>query len=217
MAAVTHSKKAGNKSLISMAAMDFNISMLVYKRMVAIGMSHEELSFLMGKRNQYILNLLDPTQKNKFKTEQLDILPSILNCSIRDIVPNNIALKGDLLIKGSKKVLAKKIEFNFEVASKDGKAPTAVTMVFKITKGGRKLMNMAVYNFILSLVTSGYFNEPKEAFVLYLHVKQQLPVAFTPTDVQKCLATLLRNDGKPALLTKSSVNSRYVYEINIPI
>lgn len=81
-------KKHIENQLVVMSRIDFEIAKRVYERILDLGMDDEEVSFLMGKRNKYVFDILDPTEKDKFKTEQLDYLPTILKTSIQSLVPD---------------------------------------------------------------------------------------------------------------------------------
>ena len=199
---------------VVMYKMDYDIAMLVYRRFTAIGLSDEEVSFLMGQRNKYVFDLLNPTQKNKFKTEHLDILPTILECGIRTLVPNEINANKDIILRGVKKVTGKKVVYDYAVIQPDGTAIAQPPVVKQIVTGYRKILHPEVHALTMSLIKNGHFDEPKNALELYLFYKHNLNVDFRPVDLQKSIAMCLRNGkvGEP-LLVEQRVEARYIYKL----
>lgn len=192
--------------------MDFEIAMLVYKRFTTIGLTDEEVAFLLGKRNKYVFDLLNPTQKDKFKTEQLDILPTIIESTIRNIIPNHIKPDETIKLKAAKKVYASKIVYEYLILHNDNTESNPVTIVKEIKRGERKQIHSQVHHLTLELIQDGYFNEPKNALEIYLYFKKMLTVSFRPSDIQKSLAVCLRNEKGQAVLKQDIVNARYVYK-----
>lgn len=208
-------KKRVKTSTVSMSRMDFEIAMLVYKRFTAISLTDEEVSFLLGKRNKYVFDLLDPTEKDKFKTEQLDILPTILGNKIRDIIPNDISPNENINIKARKKVSPTKIVYEYVIVYPDDLESEPITITKMIVKGDRKKVNALVQELTMQLIQEGYFAEAKNALQLYLLYKERLSDSFSPTDLQKSLAVCCRKQGdQKALLLKENVNARFVYRGN---
>lgn len=188
--------------------MDFEIARSVYNCFSAIGLTDEEVSFLLGKRNTYVFDLLDPTEKDKFKTEQLDILPAILGVGVRKIIPNDIKPDEYITIKGIKKVSDRKIVYEFVI---DGGAENCV-FIKKIISGERKKINPQVHELTLKLIKEGCFLEPKNALELFLKYKAELRMGFTPAELQKSLAVCCRKQGEELpLLKRENENARYVY------
>jgi len=201
-------KKRVKGSIVSMSKMDFEIARSVYKCFSALGLTDEEVSFLLGKRNTYVFDLLDPTEKDKFKTEQLDILPTILGMGIRKIIPNDIKPDENITIKGLKKVSDKKIVYEFIIDGGHDKG----FFTKKIISGERKQVNRQIHELMLKLIKEGYFLEPKNALELFLHYKSELGTVFTPADLQKSLAVCCRKQGEELpLLKRENENARYVY------
>lgn len=192
--------------------MDFRIAELVYQRFTAIGLTDEEVSFLLGKRNKYVFDLLDPTEKDKFKTEQLDVLPTILNTTIKDIIPNDIKPNETIRVKGEKKVSATKIVYEYVIVYLENTESESVTIVKKITKGNRKKVQPEVHALTLELIDVGHFSNPKNALELFLYYQEKLKLPFTPADLQKSLSLCLREAGRPALLKREVNEAKYFYK-----
>lgn len=210
--AKTKGNTNSENQIVVMSKMDFEIATLVYKRLLEIGMTDEELSFLLGKRNKYFFELLDPTEKNKFKTEQLDILPTILNTPIKKLVPNDLKPNETIKVGAVKKTYKSKIVYKYVIFLPDNTESEPVTIIKKIEKGNRKKVNQEVHDFIIKQIGNYSFNIPKNALELFLICKKGISTPFNPTDLQKSLATCCRDNGvhKP-LLVKEIVNAKYVY------
>lgn len=205
-------KKPVKSSTVSMSRMDFEIAILVYKRFTAIGLTDEEVSFLLGKRNKYVFDLLDPTEKDKFKTEQLDILPTILGNKIRDIVPNGIKPNENVNIKALKKVLPTKIVYEYVMVYPDNTESELVTITKKLMKGDRKKLHEQVHDLTLKLIEEGHFLKGRNALELFLLYKGRLEVPFSPADLQKSLAVLMnkKRNEEPILVCENE-GARYWY------
>ena len=201
-------------SRVVMSRMDYEIIKRVYECALSIGLSDEELSFLMGKRNKYFFDLLDPTEKDKLKTEQLDILPAILGIAIRDLVPNDVAAGEDVIIHASRSVTPLKVIYKHYVVFSNGSRGPVITWTKKLVKGLRKKVNVELHQRVLDLLESGYFNERRNALDLLLVLRGN-GLLFSPAELQKSLAVLMnRKGGRHALLACQSENSRYFYEQN---
>lgn len=192
--------------------MDFEIAMQVYKHFTAIGLTDEEVSFLLGKRNKYVFDLLDPTEKNKFKTEQLDILPTILGNKIRDIIPNHIKPNENINVKAVKKELPTRVVYGYVIVYPDDTESDLVAITKKVIKGKRRKLNQPVHEFTLQLIQEGHFLESRNALELFLLYKDRLEVPFTPADLQKSLAVVMNKKRQdPPLLECKNEHARYGY------
>jgi len=206
--------KHKESKLVVMSRIDFEIAKNVYERSIQIGLNDEEVSFLLGKRNKYFFDLLNPTEKAKFKTEQLDILPTILETSIKDIVPTNIKAGEEIKLKASKTQYAHKIRYEFTVLNADNETPHATVWEKKIRKGKIRQLHVDLHECLLLSITQGYFKVPRNALAIYLHIKANLEQPFSPADLQKSLSVLTSAKGKGRLLKREIVQAKYVYMEN---
>ena len=72
-----------------MSCMDYVIICQVIKRLSEIDMRDDELSFLLGKPNNYVFSfIIKPSDKNRFNEDQLDLLPFLLQCPFSKILVN---------------------------------------------------------------------------------------------------------------------------------
>lgn len=182
-----------------MSRMDYEIACHVYELLLQTDLNDEDLSFLLGKRNKYFFELLDPTEKDKLKTEQLNMLPTILNCGIRAIIPNNISKNEVVKIHSASKVIYDhKIVYHHEVEYADGTKSYLKVWTKKLVKGLRKKVHPEVHAELTKLLEGeeDYFSTPRTALNLYLLLKKKITVPFRPADLQKSLSLFMRNDGK---------------------
>lgn len=209
----TKSKKLRqNKSpMVIMSKMDYMIARNVYERSFETGFDDEEISFLMGKRNKYFFDLIDPTQKNKFKTEQLDILPAILSTTIKNIVPNDVKPDEEVKLKAVKTVFTDKIVYQHVIINTDGSESTPIIWTKKLHKGERRKANPELHSSVIELVDEGHFSKPRSSLELYNSLKINPNLSFHPSDLQKCLSILLRNEGGIPKLIRQNNDARYHY------
>ena len=186
-----------------MSRMDYEIAKRVYEFALSGGLTDEELSFLMGKRNKYFFELLNPTEKDKIKTEQLDILPTILQISIRNIVPNDVKPGEQIKLSASRKVTSKKIVYTHVVIDTDGKVSEPIIWTKRLLKGERKRVNKPLHATILKLIKDGYFSQHRNALEIYLLLKEKSTCNFTLADVQKSLLDLTRHQEAGSILSRN--------------
>lgn len=207
-------KKNGNTSLVKMSRMDFEIARFAFERSTEIGLTPAEVSFLLGKKDAYFFDLLNPTDKNKFKTEQLDLLPAILDCKIRQIIPNDVQPDEQVTITGTKTIrntkAYKTITYTFTVEYKNELTEDFIWKKKEI-KGERSKENETVTKYLLKLVEEGYFDQPKFALTIYLLLQESLSTPFTVKDIQTSLAILCRKQNKEPVLERREDRSRFVY------
>lgn len=206
-------KKNGNTSLVKMSRMDFEIARFAFERSTEIGLTPAEVSFLLGKKDAYFFDLLNPTDKNKFKTEQPDLLPAILDCKIRQIIPNDVQPDEQVTITGAKTIrntkAYKTITYQFTVEY-SGKPSEEFVWKKKETKGERSKENEVVTSTLVDLLDSGYFKAPRYALTIYLLLLDKLDKSFTVKDIQTSLAILSRENTKP-VLERGEERSRFIY------
>lgn len=199
-----------DNQLVVMSRIDFEIAKRVYQRALALGMNDEEVSFLLGKRNKYVFDILDPTEKNKFKTEQLDYLPTILRTSIRELIQLNKDAHEEIKIMASKTVYDHKIVYQF--TELDVETPQPVVWTKKLKTGSIKKVHEALHEWIMNFYENGSFKYPISSLALYLAAQEQLGQDnFSPTELQKSLSVLITAKGRFQILKRVSINARYYY------
>lgn len=157
--------------------MDFETASFAFERSTEIGLPPAEVSFLLGKKDAYFFDLLNPTDKNKLKTEQPDLLPAILDCKIRQIIPNDVQPDEQVTITGAKTIRNTKdykiITYRLTVEYNDKSSEN-------LEKEGEKSKEYgAVTSYLLKLIKKGHFDQPKLALTIYLLLQENLEAAFT--------------------------------------
>ena len=199
-----------DNQLVVMSRIDFEIAKRVYERALTLGMDDEEVSFLLGKRNKYVFDILDPTEKNKFKTEQLDYLPTILRTSIRELIPNDKGLHEEIKIMASKTVYDHKIVYQF--TELDVKKPQPVVWTKKLETGTIRKVHDALHQCIMEFYEDGGFKNPVSSLEMFLNMEKILGQnSFAPSDLQKSLSVLMTAKGKLQLVKRVNINARYYY------
>lgn len=212
-------RKQVTGALVVMSRMDYEIACRTYELLQKTDLDDEELSFLLGKRNKYFFELLNPTEKDKLKTEQLNLLPTILNCGIRAIIPNNISKNEVVKIHNASKVVYDhKIVYQHEVEYADGRKSDLKVWTKKLVKGLRKKVHPEVHAELTKLLEGeeDYFSTPRTALNLYLLLKKKITVPFRPADLQKSLSVFMRQDGKrEAMIEQYIEDGGYWYRKSI--
>jgi hypothetical protein len=203
-------KDTGSTTVV-MSRMDYEIAKRVYEFTLAKGLTDEEVSFLMGKRNKYFFDLLNPTEKDKIKTEQLDILPTILQIPVRQIVPNDVKPGEQVKLYASKKVTATKTTYRHIVIATDGSESEPIIWIKKSAKGNRKQVNERLHTTILQFIDDEYFKQYRNALEIHLRLKEKSTFDFTPADLQKSLLDLARTVKNISILKRAIEDARYVY------
>ncbi|MEJ2880169.1 hypothetical protein [Pedobacter sp. GR22-6] len=142
----------------------------------------------------------------------MDILPSILQISIQNLVPNDLKPGEEVILHASKKISATKIVYKHRVHFADGTKSAEIIWSKKSIKGERKQVNEALHAIVLALCQEGYFDGDRNALELFLKLKNKKELSFTPADLQKSLAVLMNKKRQEApLLTCKTENARYIY------
>ncbi|WP_257658749.1 hypothetical protein [Parapedobacter lycopersici] len=207
----TERKPAG--SFLNLSRMDYEVVCRILRLVQEIGMDDEEFSFLLGKRNQYFFDLIDPRKKQKLKTDQLDPLPAILGRPYSEIIPLDIQ-PGEMiqLHHVTKKVNEEDntVTYSHIVYPHEGGDGMKVIWQKTFMTGVRRKANPVVQEFLETTVASSYFAEPRLALPLYLEMKRVLADgSFSTADLEKGLAVLIRNGG-PLKKVKIDTQLHYI-------
>lgn len=220
---VITSKKSVRKpadSFVNLSRMDYELVCNILRLLDETGFDDEELSFLLGKRNKYFFDVIDPREKQKLKTDQSDPLAAIFGRPHRKILPLNVKHREMIQLHHATRT-------ETEVVSEDEKTKTTIYTYSHIVyppggpfgrkiiwektevKGLRYKLNDAVLEFLDGKVTSGYFRKPRLALPLYLAMKKALPPdSFSVADLERGLARLLRKGGP---LMRTTIDTQYHY------
>lgn len=197
--------------LVVMSRIDFEIANRVYERLLLLGMDDEEVSFLLGKRNKYVFDILDPTEKNKFKTEQLDYLPTILKTSIQGLIPKKETSSEEIKIHASKTVYDHKMVYQFSEIKENGDETKPVIWTKRLKIGTPREVHTEVHHAVLKIYENGGFDVPRSALELFIEIENKLDSSFSPSDLQKSLSVLMTAKGKFQLIKRLNKKARYYY------
>lgn len=194
---------------------DFEILSNFYRICKKKKISEREIAFLMGKRNKYFVEYLNPFIKDQIKTEFLDILRTIASTSFQQIVPNNVKPKETIDICGThytysdpKKDVTK---YNFTVKYMD-QTSKGFRWQINVQKGERSKVNEKLLEILKGMVNKNYFDSPKYALTVYLHLKKKYKSKFSALELQVALAKLCNAKADITYALKiSKDNMRDVY------
>lgn len=177
--------------------------------------TEREISFLMGKRNKYFVEYINPFTKDQIKTEFLDILPSIASTNFQKIIPNDIKAKETIDIEGTHYKYSddfkEKIHYNFTVHYQNNTCRNFRWQI-EIVKGGRSILNKELFEILKRMVSEKYFDKPKYALTIYLYLKKKYKSKFTALELQIALAKLCNATAEATFALKvSKDNMRYAY------
>ncbi|SFC84091.1 Ribosomal protein S18 acetylase RimI [Parapedobacter composti] len=201
---VTTTKKSVRKpasSYVNISRMDYELVCNVLLLLEETGMDDEEISFLLGKRNQYFFKLIDPRKKQKLKTDQADPLAPIFGKPHNQIIPLNVAPGEMIQLHHATRTVdedekSKTVTFSHIVYPEDGGDGKRVIWQKTSVKGERYKIKSEVLSFLKAKVSAGYFSKPRLALPLYLEMKRTLePRSFAAMDLERALAKLLRGKG----------------------
>lgn len=195
---------------------DFEILSNFYRICKKKKISEREISFLMGKRNKYFIEYLNPFIKDQIKTEFLDILRTIASTSFQQLIPNNVKSKETIDICGTHYTYSdlKKDEtkYNFTVKYMD-ETSKGFRWHINIQKGERSKVNEKLLEILKGMVNKNYFDTPKYALTVYLYLKKKYKSDFSALELQIALAKLCnaKNDTAYALkISKDNMRNVYV-------
>jgi len=195
--------------------MDFEILANFYRICKKKGTSEREISFLLGKYNKYFVEILNPFGKEHIKTEFLDMLPAIAATSFQQIIPNTVKPNETLNIDGTYSFFSDRVceitYYKFTITYDDGTMKN-VRWKIKVTKGERAKVNENLLDILKGMVVTQYFDRPKFALTIYIHLKKAYKSRFTPLEIQIALAKLCNKKAEADFaLEEGSENSRMVY------
>jgi len=208
----TQRKPAG--SFVNLSRMDYELVCNVLRLLEETGLDDEELSFLLGKRNQYFFDVIDPRKKQKLKTDQVDPMAAILGKPYSDIIPLDIKA-GEMiqLHHATRKVDDGKKTITYSHTVYPLSANHGRTIIWRKTfvTGIRRRANPLVQAYLEDKVAMGYFAKPRLALPIYLELRSKLPAgSFSAADLEKCLAVLARRGGP---LVRSKIDTQLHYQI----
>lgn len=196
--------------VVTMSHMDYHIICRVIDLMAVIGMDDEELSFLLGKPNNYVFSFIaNPNDKNKFKSDQVDLLPYLLNCSFSDLFSNNCP-KGNIQLFHTQKIgTDEEIGFSHIIYDSNGKGTRIIWTKKKNQKGSFRKTNKRLLNLLEEWIDNGFFDLPIPSIDIWKKLKSESQFEFSISDLEKCIKIL--SSKSKNLLTKETIDGIIYY------
>ncbi|MCW2259604.1 MULTISPECIES: nuclear transport factor 2 family protein [Sphingobacterium] len=194
--------------IVTISHMDYHIICRVIDLMADIGMDDEELSFLLGKPNNYVFSYIaNPNDKNKFKSDQVDLLPYLLNCYCTDVYANDCP-KGNIQLFHSQKIENDEEKgFSHIIYDNNGKG-TRIIWTKKINqKGSFRKTNKNLLDLLIKWIDEGVLDLPTPSIDIWKKLISESQFEFSISDLEKCLKIL----STKSILTKKTIDGIIYY------
>ncbi|MEJ5148468.1 nuclear transport factor 2 family protein [Sphingobacterium sp. MYb388] len=188
--------------------MDYHIICKVIDLIGQIGMDDEELSFLLGKANNYVFSYIaNPNDKNKFKSDQVDLLPYLLNCYFSDLFSNNCP-KGNIQLFHSQKINTDEEKgFSHITYDNNGKG-TRIIWTKKINqKGSFRKTNKNLLDLLIKWIDESILDLPTSSIDIWKKLISESQFEFSISDLEKCIKIL----STKSILTKQTIDGIIYY------
>jgi len=173
-----------------MARMDYVIICRVIALLGECGITDDELSFLLGKANNYVFSfIVKPSDKNRFTEDQLDLLPYILNCSFADIIPNGTE-KGNIQLYHTKRIDDEYKGFSHIIYDATGEGTRVIWRKKKAPKGSTRKTNEKLLDLLKRWTSDGYFDKKRTGLDIYKALISTKETNFRINELEKCLKVL---------------------------
>ncbi len=192
-----------------MSRMDYAIISRVIEILIQKGITDEELSFLLGKPNNYVFGfVMKPSDKNRFTEDHLDLLPYLLGCKFSDIFPADTE-SGSISLYGTGKVKDDNYKAFKHTINIDGEYRQIIYRKKKKDEGTFRKNNIPLLSLIERWIDEGYFAIGQDALQINKRAKQEVSFTYTVSDLEKCLKVL--SGTKKARLIREMVDGVYKY------
>lgn len=182
-----------------MAMMDYVIICRVIALLDERGMTDDELSFLLGKPNNYVFGfIVKPGDKNRFTEDQLDLLPFILKCTHRDLIPNGTS-PGNIQLHHTKRIDDDYKGFSHITYAPTGEGTCIIWKKKKAPKGSTRKTNETLFGLLTSWIADGYFDLQRDGLEIYDGINTDTGITFRISELEKCLKVLC---GSEVMLLK---------------
>lgn len=195
---------------VIMSRMDYVIICRVIERLNEIGMRDDELSFLLGKANNYIFGfIIKPSNKNRFHEDQLDLLPYLLDCPFSRILINDTP-PGNIHLHHCKKIDKDDYKgFSHIIYNEDGEGTRIIWKKKQAPKGSTRKTNQALLTVLKQWVSEGYFDQNQDALEIYKKLSTESAIEYSISELEKCLKTLCST--RHQILRKESIDGVLMY------
>lgn len=187
-----------------MSRMDYVIICQVIERLNEIGMGDDELSFLLGKPNNYVFSfIIKPKDKNRFHEDQLDLLPFLLHCPFSKILVNGTE-PGNIMLYHTQEIDEDGYQgFSHIVYSETGQGTRIIWKKKNAPKGSTRKTNKPVLEILKGWIEQSYFDQKRDALDIFKKLKTQSSIKFRVSDIEKCMKILC--GSRLSLLQKDSI------------
>lgn len=185
--------------------MDYVIICQVIERLNEIDMRDDELSFLLGKPNNYVFSfIIKPSDKNRFNEDQLDLLPFLLDCSFSKIIVNGTEA-GNIQLYHTKAIDEDGYKgFSHIKYSKKGGGTRIIWKKKNAPKGSTRKTNKPLLELLKFWIEQGYFDQQVSGLEIFKRLKAESTITFRVSDIEKCMKILC--GSRQALLQKDSID-----------
>lgn len=186
-----------------MSRMDYVIICQVIERLNEIDMRDDELSFLLGKPNNYVFSfIIKPSDKNRFNEDQLDLLPFLLQCPFSKIIVNGTKA-GNVQLYHTKAIDEDDYKgFSHIIYSEKGEGTRIIWKKKNAPKGSTRKTNKPLLELLKVWIEQGYFDRQVSALEIFNNLKAESSIKFRVSDIEKCMKILC--GSRQALLQKDS-------------
>lgn len=173
-----------------MARMDYVIICRVIALLNERGMTDDELSFLLGKANNYVFGfIVKPGDKNRFTEDQLDLLPYLLSCTFNQLIPNGTD-KGNIQLYHTKRIDDDHKGFSHITYDAAGNGTRIIWRKKKAPKGSTRKTNEKLLELLRGWIDNGYFDKKRTALEIYKKANANSGITFRVSELEKCLKIL---------------------------
>jgi len=197
--------RKAEKPDVIMSCMDYVIICQVIKRLSEIDMRDDELSFLLGKPNNYVFSfIIKPSDKNRFNEDQLDLLPFLLQCPFSKILVNGTKA-GNIHLYHTKAIDEDGYKgFSHIIYSEKGEGTRIIWKKKNAPKGSTRKTNKPLLELLKVWIEQGYFDRQVSALEIFNNLKAESSIKFRVSDIEKCLKILC--SSLQGVLQKKSID-----------
>lgn len=188
-----------------MSRMDYVVICQVIERLNEIDMGDDELSFLLGKPNNYVFSfIIKPSDKNRFNEDQIDLLPFLLDCPFSKIIVNGTKA-GNIQLFHTKAIDEDGYKgFSHITYSEKGEGTRIIWKKKNAPKGSTRKTNKPLLELLKFWIEQGYFDKKVSGLEIFKRLKSESAIGFRVSDIEKCMKILC--GSRQALLQKDSID-----------
>ncbi|SKC06491.1 hypothetical protein SAMN05660841_03966 [Sphingobacterium nematocida] len=204
---------------------DFEVLRNVYHLLQDSILSDEDASFLLGKSDGYFFEILDPTNKKKFKQDLWTLFVPIFQTPFVNVLPSaHVGAEEEVKLTSTanynKKSTIYRFTVNYEDRTEDKNGvehkiavePEYLEWKKKVVTGERKVENKPLTHYLKFLISEGFFFTPKTSLFVLIHLRKYFDKPFTAEDLGVSIRKLCRRQaGIETLLQRNIDDSRYSY------